>query len=61
MSGAGTGNADYVFRLQGIDYVTFNGINIVDTATTDTRRFEFGYVIHNASVSDGATNNPSRI
>ena len=57
MSGAGIGAADYVFRLQGVDWVTFDGINIVDTATTPTGQFEFGYVLHNASSNDGATNN----
>jgi hypothetical protein len=59
MSGAGTGatGGDFVFRLQGVDWVTFDGINIVDTATTDLRRFEFGYIINNASSADGANNN----
>lgn len=57
MSGAGTGTTDYVFRLQGVDWVTFDGINIVDTATTAARQFEFGYVIGNAFNNDGANNN----
>ena len=63
MSGNGTGQTggDFVFRLQGVDYVTFDGINVVDTVAagsdTTTRRFEFGYVVNNASNSDGAGNN----
>jgi photosystem II stability/assembly factor-like uncharacterized protein len=58
MSGAGVSTTiDYVFRLQGVDYVTFDGINIVDTATTVTTQFEFGYVIGNAFNNDGANNN----
>lgn len=57
MSGVGTGAADFVFRLAGVDYVTFDGINIVDVGTTNTTWFEFGYVLQNASTNDGATNN----
>ncbi len=58
ISGAGVGTADYAIRLMGVDYVTFNGINVVDTtvATAQTRRYEFGYVIQN-SLNDGAINN----
>lgn len=57
MSGVGVGTIDYVFRLQGVDYVTFDGINIVDVGATNTTWFEYGYVIGNASNSDGAGNN----
>ena len=57
MSGVGVGIIDYVFRLQGVDYVTFDGINIVDVGVSNATWFEFGYVIGNASNNDGAGNN----
>ena len=60
MSGIGVSTTiDYVFRLMGVDYVTFDGINIIDPVTnvTNTTQFEFGYVIGNASNGDGANNN----
>ena len=58
MRGTGVSTTiDYVFRLQGVDYVTFDGINIIDIGATITTQFEFGYVIGNSSNSDGANNN----
>jgi len=41
---------EYIFCLQGTDYVTFNGIDVKDNTAT----IEWGYALLKASTSDGA-------
>lgn len=61
LSGQGTSTSDFAIRLAGVDYVTFDGINVIDTvasiADSTNRRLEYAYVLCNASNADGATNN----
>ena len=52
--GAGTSDAGII--ITGGDYITFNGIDISATGTT----LEYGYLIRNASATDGALYNSIR-
>lgn len=55
---AGTsGTSDYILRLTGVDYYTFDGIDFVQTGTSSTDWVEYGVWITNASPTDGAKNN----
>jgi len=54
----GTGTTDFGFCIQGGDYITFDGIDVDGSAaTTTTNATEFGYLIRNASATDGAQYN----
>jgi hypothetical protein len=52
-STGGAGTADFGICFTGGDYITFDGIDISATGTT----LEYGYLVRNASASDGAMNN----
>lgn len=47
---------DAGLTISGGDYITFNGINVIDNPTniTTTTQMEFGYLIRNISAIDGA-------
>jgi hypothetical protein len=47
-----------IVLLSGADYVTFDGINVQYAGTSAARRY--GYVVSNASATDGATYNTIR-
>jgi hypothetical protein len=51
---------DYVLKLTGVDFYTFNGIDIEQTGTTSADWVEYGVWITNASTSNGAKNNTFR-
>ena len=53
-SGLGTGSTDAVFSLNGTDYVTFNGINLVDNGSDATTRMERGLAINAPTGTDGS-------
>jgi len=54
----GTGSLDFGFCISGGDYITFDGIDVDGSAaTTSTNATEFGYLIRNASATDGAQYN----
>lgn len=55
----GIGTADAGIVIAGGDYITFNGIDIQDNPanTTTNAQMEYGYLIRNASATDGALNN----
>src|SRR5437868_1934332 len=48
---------DGVITLNGSDYVTFNGIDIVDNNAAGAAMMEYGYGFFKNSVSDGCQNN----
>jgi hypothetical protein len=48
---------DGVFRLIGSDYVTINGIDIVDNNAANPATMEYGYAFYKASLNDGCQNN----
>jgi len=49
---------DFGFCISGGDYITFDGIDVnSSTATTSTLNLEFGYLLRNASATNGAQNN----
>ena len=52
----GVGTADYIICLSGSDYVTFDGIDIMENGenTTSVTRMEWGYAILKASATDGS-------
>ncbi len=52
----GTGTADYIFCLSGSDYITFDGIDVIENVdnTTSVTRMEWGYAILKASATDGS-------
>jgi subtilisin-like proprotein convertase family protein len=58
--GTGTvgNNGDAFIKINGGDYITFNGIDVVEqyTGSTATLRMEYGYMINRASTTDGAKN-----
>jgi len=55
---AGTGNYDYIVCLAGSDYITFDGINLMenDLNLTNNDVMEWGYAILKASATDGSQN-----
>ena len=53
----GSASPDGVFRLIGSDYVTIDGIDIVDTYTVNPATMEFGYALFKANANDGCQNN----
>lgn len=57
-TGSVTGNGDAVIRINGGDYITFDGIDASSGNFTGTSScIEFGYLIVNVSAADGAMNN----
>lgn len=48
---------DGIFRFVGSDFITIDGIDIVDGNTTNPATMEFGYGFFNASATDGCQNN----
>lgn len=56
---SGIGSADFGFAITGGDYITFDGIDVTDAAsnTTTVMQAEYGFLIRNASATDGAMNN----
>lgn len=52
-------NLDGLFILNGVDYVTINGINLQENAAnvTTTTQMEFGYALLKSSATNGARNN----
>lgn len=48
---------DGVFRFIGSDWITVDGIDIVDNNTTNPATMEFGYGFFKASAADGCQNN----
>jgi len=60
-AGTGTGSYDGIIVLQGADYITFNGIDILEksTNTTNTTRMEWGFALvkkQNSAPFDGCQN-----
>lgn len=54
----GTGTNDFGICISGGDYITFDGIDVDGSAaTTTTNALEFGYLIRNASATNGAQYN----
>jgi hypothetical protein len=52
-----TTTQDGVWRLIGSDYITIDGIDIVDPNTSGNAMMEFGYGLFKASTSNGCQNN----
>lgn len=46
-AGTGTGTLDGIIVLQGVDYITFDGIDVIEksTNTTNTTRMEWGFAL----------------
>jgi hypothetical protein len=55
----GVGTIDAAITINGGDYITFNGIDINDNPAnvTTTTQIEYGFLIKNASDTNGAQNN----
>ncbi len=55
----GVGTIDSFFDIPGGDYFTFDGIDIKDNPANanNTTRMEYGFLVRNASATNGATNN----
>jgi hypothetical protein len=57
----GIGSLDGGFIISGGDYITFDGIDVdASAATTTANAIEFGYLIRNASATNGAQFNTIR-
>ena len=52
-----TGLSDYVLRLNGADYYTFDGIDFEQSGVSATDWVEFGVFLTNANATNGAKNN----
>jgi len=48
---------DFVIKLAGSDYVTFNGVDIEQTGTTSSDFVEYGIFLSGASATNGCQNN----
>lgn len=48
---------EYVLRLTGSDYITFDGIDLEQSGTSSTDWVEYGLYVTNSSVTDGASYN----
>lgn len=59
ISAAGTGSMDAIICLVGVNYVTFNGIDLQDNPANlnNTTRMEWGYAMVKASGIQGSSNN----
>lgn len=53
----GTAVQDGIWNLIGSDYVTIDGIDLLDPNTTNPATMEYGYAMFKASVSDGCQHN----
>lgn len=51
---------DGIWRLIGSDYVTIDGIDLLDQNTANPATMEFGYGLFKASAADGCNNNTIR-
>jgi len=58
-AGAGTGTTDGIIKLSGSDYVTFDGISLLDptTNTTTTTQMEWGFALLKVDGTNGSQNN----
>ena len=54
----GTGTMDAIITFAGVQYVTFNGIDVYENAAniTTTTQMEWGYAVLKASVTQGSQN-----
>ncbi|WP_073280775.1 T9SS type A sorting domain-containing protein [Hymenobacter psychrotolerans] len=61
-SGSTSTTLDAIIKLVGADYVTFDGIDLAESATNTTtaEQAEFGYALFRASATDGAQFNVIR-
>lgn len=50
-----TGTQDYIFKLEGVSYITFDGINVANAGSNTN--IEFGYWLANSSMGNGSSNN----
>lgn len=48
---------DGIFSLNGSDYITIDGIDLVDNNVTTSSRMEYGYALFKNSTTDGCQNN----
>ncbi|MDD5363644.1 MAG: hypothetical protein PHN88_16090, partial [Ignavibacteria bacterium] len=53
----GSATPDGIWSLQGADYVTIDGIDLIDTNTTNPGTMEYGYGLFKNSVTDGSQYN----
>lgn len=53
----GTAIQDGVFHVVGSDFITFNGLTIIDPNTTNPATMEYGIGFFKASATDGCQNN----
>ncbi len=52
-----SGTTDYMVKIAGTDWVTFDGISLVDTSTSSTYKIEYGYWLTDVGGTDGAQHN----
>jgi hypothetical protein len=57
--GVGAGTGDYIIKLNGVSYITFDGIDLQESGAniTATTKMEYGYYIVNASTISGSQHN----
>ncbi|MBC8047150.1 MAG: hypothetical protein H7Y00_10170, partial [Fimbriimonadaceae bacterium] len=48
---------DGIFSLNGSDYITIDGIDLLDNNSTTPQTMEYGYALFKASATDGCQNN----
>lgn len=53
----GSANQDGIWRMIGTDYITIDGVDLMDQNTANPMTMEFGYGFFKASVTDGCQNN----
>jgi hypothetical protein len=50
-----TDATDYIFKLAGVDYITFDGIDVANS--TGNTNVEYGYCLTNSTLSGGSSHN----
>ena len=55
--GAGSTVVDGIFSLNGSDYITIDGFDLIDNNVSAPGTMEYGYALYKASSTDGCSNN----
>lgn len=55
--GTGSTVVDGIFSLNGSDFITIDGIDLVDNNASAPGTMEYGYALYKASATDGCSNN----
>ena len=57
-AGTGTATSDYIIKINGVSYITFDGIDLQENSgnTTANAKMEYGYYVVNATTTPSTNN-----